>query len=113
MIYVGIVVSKLSPYGEIEAAVILHPGRLSDDDINGDFLISYVIQLFYHYKQSHVSHLHIIFSGTKVPTAFLGAEIDEYAPPEQLKKFGESLSAKSVRLYAAFSCFLLLRHCKN
>ena len=40
MIYVGIVVSKLSPYGEIEAAVILHPGPLSDDDINGNFLKS-------------------------------------------------------------------------
>ncbi|GKE51381.1 endo-1,3;1,4-beta-D-glucanase-like protein [Tanacetum coccineum] len=61
-------VSKLSSYGEIEAAIILHPGPLSDDDINA----------------------------IKVPTAFLGAEIDEYSSPEQLKKFGELLSAKSV-----------------
>ncbi|XP_071697270.1 endo-1,3;1,4-beta-D-glucanase-like [Rutidosis leptorrhynchoides] len=64
----GMAVSKLSTYGEIEAAVILHPGRLSEDDINA----------------------------TKVPTAILGAELDEHAPPDQLKKFGEILSANSV-----------------
>ncbi|GJW29349.1 putative dienelactone hydrolase, alpha/beta hydrolase, partial [Tanacetum coccineum] len=64
----GMTVSKLSSYGEIEAAIILHPGPLSDDDINA----------------------------IKVPTAFLGAEIDEYSSPEQLKKFGELLSAKSL-----------------
>ncbi|PWA46983.1 alpha/Beta hydrolase fold protein [Artemisia annua] len=64
----GMVISKLPPYGEIEAAVILHPGPLSADDINA----------------------------TKVPTAFFGAEFDEHAPPDQLKKFGELLSAKSV-----------------
>lgn len=67
----GMTVSKLSRYGETEAAVILHPGPLSDDDINA----------------------------IKVPTAFLGAEIDEYSSPEQLKKFGELLSAKSVDNY--------------
>ncbi|GKE34714.1 endo-1,3;1,4-beta-D-glucanase-like protein, partial [Tanacetum coccineum] len=64
----GMTVSKLSSYGGIEAAVILHPGPLSDDDINA----------------------------TKVPTAFLGAEIDDHSPPEKLKKFGELLSAKAV-----------------
>ncbi|GJT38452.1 retrovirus-related pol polyprotein from transposon TNT 1-94 [Tanacetum coccineum] len=31
----GMTVSKLSSFGEIKAAVILHPGPLSDDDING------------------------------------------------------------------------------
>ncbi|KAI3808723.1 hypothetical protein L1987_24682 [Smallanthus sonchifolius] len=64
----GMTVSKLSTYGETEAAVILHPGPLSDDDIHA----------------------------TKVPTAILGAEIDEYSPPEKIKKIGEILTAKSV-----------------
>lgn len=31
----------------------------------------------------------------KIPIAVLGAEIDRYSPPEQLKEFGEILSAKS------------------
>ena len=30
----------------------------------------------------------------KVPIAFLGAEFDHASPPEQLKQFGEILSAK-------------------
>ncbi|KAJ0905749.1 putative dienelactone hydrolase, alpha/Beta hydrolase [Helianthus annuus] len=64
----GMTVSKLSAYGEIEAAVILHPGPLSEDDIHA----------------------------TKVPTAILAAEIDDYSPPEQMKKLGEILSAKLV-----------------
>ncbi|KAF5799686.1 putative dienelactone hydrolase, alpha/Beta hydrolase [Helianthus annuus] len=64
----GITVSKMSAYGEIEAAVILHPGPLSEDDIHA----------------------------TKVPTAILGAEFDDHAPPEQMKKLGEILSAKPV-----------------
>ncbi|KAI7739549.1 hypothetical protein M8C21_014553 [Ambrosia artemisiifolia] len=64
----GMTVSKLSTYGEIDAAVIIHPGPLSDDDIHA----------------------------TKVPTAILGAEIDEYSPPEKLQKIGEILSAKSI-----------------
>ncbi|XP_076944816.1 hydrolase tropI-like [Bidens hawaiensis] len=61
-------VSKLATYGEIEAAVILHPGPLSEDDIHA----------------------------IKVPTAILGAETDEYSPPEHIKKVGEILSAKPV-----------------
>ncbi|XP_071698192.1 endo-1,3;1,4-beta-D-glucanase-like [Rutidosis leptorrhynchoides] len=64
----GMAISKLSTYGEIEAAVILHPGPLSDDDVNA----------------------------IKFPTAILGAELDEVSPPDQLKKFGEILSANSV-----------------
>lgn len=31
----------------------------------------------------------------KCPIAILGAEIDNYAPPEMLKKLGEILSEKS------------------
>ncbi|CAH2056887.1 unnamed protein product [Thlaspi arvense] len=31
----------------------------------------------------------------KIPTAILGAEIDNASPPEQLKHFGKILSAKS------------------
>ena len=36
-----------------------------------------------------------IVSDVKVPIAILGAEIDHMSPPEQLKQFGEKLSAKS------------------
>ncbi|KAK1440873.1 hypothetical protein QVD17_06705 [Tagetes erecta] len=64
----GMTLSKLSTDSEIEAAVILHPGPLSDDDIHA----------------------------TKVPTTILGAEVDEYSPPEQIKKFGEILSSKPI-----------------
>nr|GEY21614.1 endo-1,3;1,4-beta-D-glucanase-like [Tanacetum cinerariifolium] len=40
--------------------------------------------------------VYLLLYSIKVPTAFLGAEIDEYSSPEQLKKFGDLLSAKSV-----------------
>jgi hypothetical protein len=36
-----------------------------------------------------------IISEVKVPTAILGAEIDDFAPPELLKQFEEVLNAKS------------------
>lgn len=45
--------SKLSTYGEIEAAVILHPGPLSDDDIHGDFSISVTS------SNTHLTHSHV------------------------------------------------------
>ncbi|EEF45406.1 endo-1,3;1,4-beta-D-glucanase [Ricinus communis] len=63
----GRVVVKLASSDDIKAAVVLHPGRLTVDDINE----------------------------VKVPIAFLGAEFDHASPPEQLKQFGEVLSAKS------------------
>ncbi|KAL6293323.1 hypothetical protein ACE6H2_001465 [Prunus campanulata] len=63
----GNVVVKLAKINDIQAAVILHPGRLTDEEI----------------------------VEVKVPTAILGAEIDKTSPPEQLKHFGEILSAKS------------------
>ncbi|XP_040374693.1 carboxymethylenebutenolidase homolog [Rosa chinensis] len=63
----GVVVAKLAKSDDIKAAVILHPGRLADEDIHE----------------------------VKVHTAILGAEIDKTSPPEQLKQFGEILSVKS------------------
>ncbi|PRQ38865.1 putative alpha/Beta hydrolase [Rosa chinensis] len=66
----GVVVAKLAKSDDIKAAVILHPGRLADEDIHDKF---------------HV----------KIHTAILGAEIDKTSPPEQLKQFGEILSVKS------------------
>ncbi|GAB2266441.1 hypothetical protein Dimus_001449 [Dionaea muscipula] len=63
----GVVVVKLAKFDDIQAGVVLHPGRLTVDDING----------------------------IKVPVSILGAEIDHASPPEQLKEFGEILSAKS------------------
>ncbi|KAK7245792.1 hypothetical protein RIF29_40642 [Crotalaria pallida] len=62
----GIVVSKLAGSGDIQAAVLLHPGRLLHDDIKE----------------------------VKVPIAILGAEIDNYFPPEQLKQVEEILALK-------------------
>ncbi|XP_015888243.1 endo-1,3;1,4-beta-D-glucanase-like [Ziziphus jujuba] len=63
----GVVVTKLANSTYIQAAVVLHPGPLTDEDINE----------------------------VKVPIAILGAEIDKYTTPEQVKHFGEILSAKS------------------
>ncbi|KAJ6419240.1 hypothetical protein OIU84_029368 [Salix udensis] len=63
----GIVAVKLASSNDIQAAVILHPGPLTIDEIQE----------------------------VKIPIAVLGAEADRLSPPEQLKEFGEILSAKS------------------
>ncbi|RVX22076.1 Endo-1,3;1,4-beta-D-glucanase [Vitis vinifera] len=63
----GKVVVNLASSDHIQAAVVLHPGRITDDEINE----------------------------VKTPIAILGAEIDDASPPEQLEHFGEILSAKS------------------
>ncbi|OWM74190.1 endo-1,3;1,4-beta-D-glucanase-like [Punica granatum] len=63
----GKVLVKLASSNDIQAAVILHPGKITEDEIDA----------------------------VKIPIAFLGAEIDHASPPEELKKFGEILSAKS------------------
>ncbi|XP_020410462.1 endo-1,3;1,4-beta-D-glucanase-like [Prunus persica] len=65
----GNVVVKLAKTNDIQAAVILHPGRLTDEEI-----AVYIL----------------------TPTAILGAEIDKTSPPEQTKHFGEILSTKSA-----------------
>ncbi|KAI4317733.1 hypothetical protein L6164_025580 [Bauhinia variegata] len=62
----GMVVVKLAGCNDIQAAVLLHPGPISNHDINA----------------------------VKVPIAILGAEVDNYFPPEELKKCGELLSSK-------------------
>ncbi|CAL5413291.1 unnamed protein product [Camellia sinensis] len=62
----GVVVVKLARTDEIQAAVVLHPGRITEDEIKE----------------------------VKCPISILGAEIDQVSPPEQLKQFGEILSAK-------------------
>ncbi|XP_048129648.1 endo-1,3;1,4-beta-D-glucanase-like [Rhodamnia argentea] len=63
----GKVLVKLAGTEDIQAAVILHPGRMTEDEIKA----------------------------VKIPTAILGAEIDHASPPEDLKKFGEIMSAKT------------------
>uniref|UniRef100_A0A7N2LWZ3 Dienelactone hydrolase domain-containing protein n=1 Tax=Quercus lobata TaxID=97700 RepID=A0A7N2LWZ3_QUELO len=45
--------------------------------------------------KDHGTMLKFIVSDVKVPIAILGAENDDISPPEQLKQFGEKLSAKS------------------
>ncbi|XWS13572.1 hypothetical protein CRYUN_Cryun36dG0048500 [Craigia yunnanensis] len=63
----GKVVVNLASSDDIQAAVVLHPSRITEDEIKE----------------------------VKVPIAILGAEIDHSSPPEQLKQFGEMLSTKS------------------
>ncbi|KAM3707459.1 hypothetical protein ACB098_02G028700 [Castanea mollissima] len=63
----GMVLVKLASCTDLHAAVILHPGPITEDQIND----------------------------VKVPIAILGAENDHIFPSEQLKLFGEKLSAKS------------------
>ncbi|KAJ0091933.1 hypothetical protein Patl1_25473 [Pistacia atlantica] len=63
----GRVAVKLASTDYIQAAVLLHPSRITVDDINE----------------------------VKIPVAILGAEIDHITPVEQVKHFGEILSSKS------------------
>ncbi|KAH6816505.1 alpha/beta-Hydrolases superfamily protein [Perilla frutescens var. frutescens] len=63
----GMVVVRLAKFDCIDAAVLLHPGPITEEQINE----------------------------VKCPIAMLGAETDNLAPPELLKKLGEVLSAKS------------------
>ncbi|KAJ1428787.1 Dienelactone hydrolase [Sesbania bispinosa] len=72
----GVVVVKLAISSDIQAAVLLHPGPITDKELNE----------------------------VRVPIAILGAEIDNYFPPEKLKQIEEMLSAKAelesfVKLY--------------
>ncbi|KAI3676408.1 hypothetical protein L1987_86015 [Smallanthus sonchifolius] len=60
----GMMVAKLAKYNEIKAAVILHPGRLTDNDVNE----------------------------VKVPVAILGGELDQLCPQEEIKHYGKILS---------------------
>ncbi|XP_061347898.1 endo-1,3;1,4-beta-D-glucanase-like [Gastrolobium bilobum] len=72
----GMVVLKLAISSDIQAAVILHPGPITVNEINE----------------------------VKVPIAILGAEIDNHFPPEKLKQVEEMLSVRTefesfVKLY--------------
>ncbi|KAK6930046.1 Dienelactone hydrolase [Dillenia turbinata] len=62
----GMMVSKLAASNDIQAAVLLHPGHISIEDI----------------------------TKIKVPTAILGAETDQYFPSELVKQYEEILSTK-------------------
>ncbi|KAK4425740.1 1,4-beta-D-glucanase [Sesamum alatum] len=63
----GMVVVRLAKFDCIQAAVVLHPGPITVEEINE----------------------------VKTPIAILGAEIDKYAPPELVKQLGDILSSKS------------------
>lgn len=60
------VLVKLAKFECIQAGVILHPGRITVDEINE----------------------------VAIPIALLGAEIDKYFPVEEFKHIGSILSAK-------------------
>ncbi|RDX58072.1 hypothetical protein CR513_62638 [Mucuna pruriens] len=85
----GVVVVKLaiSNSDDIQAAVILHPGPITDNEINE----------------------------VRVPIAILGAEIDNHFTPEKLKQIEEMLSVKAefesfVKLYPGVSHGWTLRY---
>ncbi|KAL2506764.1 alpha/beta-Hydrolases superfamily protein [Abeliophyllum distichum] len=63
----GMVLGKLAKFDCIKAAVVLHPGKIKEEEINE----------------------------VKCPIAILGAENDNFSPPEHLKHLGEILSTKS------------------
>ncbi|KAK8548517.1 hypothetical protein V6N13_054692 [Hibiscus sabdariffa] len=63
----GMLAVKLAGTDEIKAAVVSHPGPITEDEING----------------------------IKVPTSILGAEFDSIFPAEKLKQFEQMLSTKS------------------
>ncbi|KAL3727396.1 hypothetical protein ACJRO7_032168 [Eucalyptus globulus] len=63
----GMVLVKLAGTEDIQAAVILHPGCITEDEIRA----------------------------VKIPTAILGAENDHIFPADELKKLGEIMSAKT------------------
>ncbi|KAB1214270.1 hypothetical protein CJ030_MR5G023183 [Morella rubra] len=61
------VVVKLASSTDIQAAVLLHPSLITEDEIDN----------------------------VSIPIAILVAEFDEYVPAELFKQFGEKLSTKS------------------
>ncbi|XP_030924050.1 endo-1,3;1,4-beta-D-glucanase-like isoform X2 [Quercus lobata] len=63
----GMVLMKLASSTDLHAAVVLHPGSITEDEVDD----------------------------VKIHIAILGAEFDQWSPPEKLKQFGEKLSAKS------------------
>ncbi|KAK4587084.1 hypothetical protein RGQ29_023994 [Quercus rubra] len=63
----GMVLVKLASSTDLHAAVVLHPGSITEDEVDD----------------------------VKIHIAILGAEIDQWSPSEKLKQFGEKLSAKS------------------
>ncbi|KAH1102569.1 hypothetical protein AAZX31_13G191800 [Glycine max] len=83
----GVVVVKLAISTDIQAAVILHPGLIADNE----------------------------FNEVRIPIAILGAEIDHLFPPERLKQIEEMLSVKAefesfVKLYPGVSHGWTLRY---
>ncbi|CAI9776836.1 unnamed protein product [Fraxinus pennsylvanica] len=67
----GMTVVKLAKFDCIKAAVVLHPGPITEEEINE----------------------------VKCPIALLGAETDQYTSPEHLKHLGEILSTKTIDSY--------------
>jgi carboxymethylenebutenolidase len=90
----GKVVVKLASSTDIQAAVVLHPGRITEDEIIGKFsLVKLMLNICSDRILSEM--LRFTVSDVKVPIAILGAEIDHTSPPEQLKEFEKKLSEKS------------------
>jgi hypothetical protein len=96
------VVAELAKAPEIQAAVMSHPSLVTVDDIKG---LSSVLQslgqamLFLCCSITSVPYCVIfiyIMSEVRCPISVLGAEIDQFSPPELVKQFEQVLSANSA-----------------
>ncbi|WRX22468.1 Dienelactone hydrolase - like 3 [Theobroma cacao] len=82
----GMVVVNLASSDDIQAAVVLRPGGITEKKSRVSFAFSSSIN-----KCLSLMANWDIASEVKVPIAILGAEIDHLSPPEQLKQFGDML----------------------
>ena len=92
LLVLGLVVGKLASSSDnIQAAVLLHPGPITNNDINGKLVFVNIQRDKWNYGNDY---FFCFSSEVKVPIAILGAEIDNYFPAERLKQTGELLSSK-------------------
>ena len=92
---------ELAKAHEIQAAVVLHPGPITVDDIKVNLLSLYFWRrsnTFYNSiandSEPNYSTCYLT-SEVKCSFSILGAEIDHVSPPELIKQFEQVLSANS------------------
>lgn len=106
------VLVKLAKFDCIQAGVILHPGPITADEING-IIITLCIGFFMVGKKQEKLNEWILFvAEVTIPVALLGAEIDKYFPVEEFNQIGNILSAKpGVSSLYRNSCLVLIFLC--
>jgi dienelactone hydrolase len=100
----GKLVVELTKALEIQAAVLLHPGFVTVDDIQGQVCFFRTLEMHCHSAIAPELHrierliqqyfIITLISEVKCPICVLGAEIDQFTPQELVKQFEEVLSAK-------------------